>query len=206
MSSTFGGLNTARTALWASQRGLDVTGQNIANVNTDGYSRQRVELRALGGSTVPAFFSTSTGIGSGVDAAKIARIRDAFLEARAQLETSTTSRLTAEADALSQVEDAFREPGDTGIQSQLSDMWSAWGDVHNNSTEPGARSEVLERTQTLVAGIRTTRAALDEQWAGNHDALATLVADVNSTATSIADLNVAAIGRPALVDTITQHR
>jgi flagellar hook-associated protein 1 len=39
VSSTFGGLNTARTALWASQRGLDVTGQNIANVNTDGYSR-----------------------------------------------------------------------------------------------------------------------------------------------------------------------
>ena len=44
--------------------GLDVTGQNIANVNTDGYSRQRAELQSLGGSVVPAFFSTSRGIGA----------------------------------------------------------------------------------------------------------------------------------------------
>ena len=66
--STFSGLNAATTALWAQRRALDVTGQNIANVNTEGYSRQRVDLQALGGSVVPAFFSTSPGIGAGVSA------------------------------------------------------------------------------------------------------------------------------------------
>ena len=47
--STFSGLNTADTALWAAQRAIDVTGQNVANVNTDGYSRQRVDLQSVGG-------------------------------------------------------------------------------------------------------------------------------------------------------------
>jgi flagellar hook-associated protein 1 FlgK len=191
VTGTFSGLNTARTALWASQRGLDVTGQNVANVNTDGYSRQRAELQSLGGATVPAVFAVSNSVGGGVSAEKIIRIRDAFLEGRAQLEHATTASMTVADDTLARIEQAFREPGKTGIQAQLSDMWTAWGDVHNNSTEPGARSEVLQRTQTLVAGIQATRASLDQQWGGDHDSLSTLVADVNATASSIADLNQA---------------
>jgi flagellar hook-associated protein 1 FlgK len=189
VSGTFSGLNTARTALWAQQRALDVTGQNIANMNTVGYSRQRAELQSLGGTSVPASYAVDNNIGGGVSADKVTRIRDAFLESRAQLETASTASMTVADSTYAQIEDAFKEPGDTGIQSQLSDMWAAWGDVHQNSTNPGPRSEVLERTQTLVAGIRTTRAALDEQWGGNYDGLQTLVQDVNSTASSIADLN-----------------
>ena len=189
--STFSGLNAARTALWAQQRALDVTGQNIANVNTDGYSRQRAELQSLGGTAVPAIHSVSNNVGEGVSAEKIARIRDAFLEGRAQVEHATTASMTVADDTLAQIEKAFREPGKTGIQAQLAGMWGAWGDVHNNSTEPGARSEVLQTTATLVAGIRSTRAALDQQWTNAHDSLATLVDDVNATAASIADLNVA---------------
>src|SRR4051794_503940 len=168
---------------------MDVTGQNIANMNTVGYSRQRAELQSLGGNSVPATYAVSNNVGEGVSADKVARIRDAFLEARGQLEHAATASMTVAADTYAQIEDAFREPGDTGIQAQLADMWTAWGDVHNNSTDPGARSEVLQRTQTLVAGIRTTRATLDDQWDGNFDSLKTLVQDVNATASSIADLN-----------------
>ena len=189
MTGTFSALNTARTALWAQQRAIDVTGQNISNVNTDGYSRQRAELQSLGGTAVPAFFATSNNVGEGVSAEKVARIRDAFLEARAQLEHATTASMTVADGTLAQIEQSFREPGNTGLQAQLSDMWSAWGDVHNNSTDSGARSEVLQRTETLVAGIRTTRASLDQQWADTRDGLQTLVDDVNATAASIADLN-----------------
>jgi flagellar hook-associated protein 1 len=189
VTGTFGGLNTARTALWANQRGLDVTGQNIANVNTAGYSRQRVELQSLGGTAVPAIHSTYDNVGEGVSAEKVTRVRDAFLEARGQLEHATTASLTVADDTLAAIEDAFREPGKTGIQAQLSEMWAAWGDVHNNSTDPGARSQVLQRTETLVAGIRTTRATLDEQWSQNFDSLDTLVEDVNATALAVADLN-----------------
>jgi flagellar hook-associated protein 1 FlgK len=189
--SSFATLNTARTALWAQQRAIDVTGQNIANVNTDGYSRQRAELQSLGGSTVPAFFSTSSGIGSGVDAAKVARIRDAFLEGRAHQEYSNNAQLTVESGSFDLVEQAFREPGDTGVQSLLSKMWAGWGDVANQPQDLAARSQVLQRLETLVGGLHSGQASLDAQWTQTRENLDVVVKDVNAAAASIAELNQA---------------
>ena len=130
--STFSGLNTATTSLWAQRRAMDVTGQNIANVNTEGYSRQRVDLKAIGGSVVPAFYSTSPGIGAGGSADDVTRIRDAILEGRGHTEHANSAQLIAETEAYELVEQSFREPGETGIQSLLSDMWKGWLDVANN--------------------------------------------------------------------------
>ena len=191
MSSTFSGLNAATTALWAQRRALDVTGQNISNVNTEGYSRQRVDLAALGGSVVPAFFSTSSGIGNGVSADDVTRIRDAFLEGRGHTEHANSARLTVENETYEQVEQAFREPGDTGIQNLLSDMWSGWEDVANQPQDEAARGQVLKRLETLVGGIHFSQAALGAQWTQSRESLDVLVSDVNSAATNIADLNKA---------------
>ena len=147
--STFSALNAATTALWAQRRALDVTGQNIANVNTEGYSRQRADLQAIGGSPIPAFYSTSPGIGAGVNAEGVLRIRDAFLEGRGHTEHANSARLVAEADAYTQVESSFREPGDTGIQSLMGEMWAAWGDVDNGPHELASRGQVMESLKTL---------------------------------------------------------
>jgi flagellar hook-associated protein 1 len=190
--STFSGLNTASSGLYAAQRAMDVTGQNIANVNTDGYSRQRVDLKSIGAADVPAFFATSTQVGQGVDADSVIRIRDAFMEGRAQVEQATTASMTVKQNTLTQIEDAFHEPGDDGLQAQLSAMWSAWGDVTNNTTATdggGARTAVLQTTQTVVANLHTMSAALDQQWSQSLDDLGALVDDVNGSAASIATLN-----------------
>jgi flagellar hook-associated protein FlgK len=192
--STFSGLNAATTSLWAQRRALDVTGQNIANVNTDGYSRQRADFQAIGGSVVPAFYSTSPGIGSGVNVDEVTRIRDLFLEGRGHTEHANSARLAVESNALELVEQAFREPGDTGIQSLLSDMWSGWGDVANNPKDLAARGQVLQRLETLVGGLHFSRASLDAQWAQTRENLQVLVSDVNASATSIAELNRAIQG------------
>jgi flagellar hook-associated protein 1 len=189
--SAFSGLNTATTALWAQQRGLDVTGQNIANVNTTGYSRQRAELQSVGGNAVPAMYAVSNQIGQGVDADKVIRIRDAFLESRAQTESATTAQLTVADGTLSQIEQAFREPGTTGIQAKMTAVFTAWGDVANHPNEDGARTAVLQKSAALVAELHTTDANLDEQWTQTRDSLDALAQDVNAKATSIADLNTA---------------
>jgi flagellar hook-associated protein 1 FlgK len=150
-----------------------------------------VDLQALGGSVVPAFFSTSNGIGGGVSADDVTRIRDAFLEGRGHTEHANSARLTVENDTYELVEQAFREPGDTGIQSLLSDMWSGWGDVANQPQDEAARAQVLKRLDTLVGGIHFSQASLGAQWTQSRDSLDVLVADVNASATSIADLNKA---------------
>ena len=192
--STFSGLNTATTALWAQQRGLDVTGQNIANVNTPGYTRQRAELQSVGGNAVPAIYATSNQIGQGVDADTVIRIRDAFLEGRAQLESGATARLTVADDTLASIEQAFREPGTTGIQSKLTAVYTAWQDVANHpndKTTDGARTAVLQTTASLVAELHTTAANLEKQATQTRDSLGTLAQDVNAKTSSIADLNTA---------------
>ena len=189
--STFSGLNTATTALWAQQRGLDVTGQNIANVNTAGYSRQRAELQAVGGNVVPATYAVSNQVGQGVDADKVTRIRDAFLEGRAQIESAETARMTAKDSALGQIEQAFREPGETGISAKLTGVFTAWGDVANRPSEDGGRTAVLQKTATLVAELHTTSSNLDKQWSQTRGSLDTLATDVNAKAQSIAGLNTA---------------
>ena len=189
--STFSALNAATTALWAQRRALDVTGQNIANVNTEGYSRQRADLQAIGGSPIPAFYSTSPGIGAGVDAEGVLRIRDAFLEGRGHTEHGNSARLAAETDAYTQVESSFREPGDTGIQSLMGEMWAAWGDVDNGPHELASRGQVLESLKTLVGGVQFSYASMGTQWEQTLDNLGVLVSDVNKAAASVAQLNTA---------------
>ena len=190
--STFSGLNAATTALWAQRRALDVTGQNIANVNTEGYSRQRVDLQAIGGSAVPAFYSTSPGIGAGVSADDVTRIRDAFLEGRGHTEHANSARLTAETDAYELVERRSASPGDTGIQSLLSDMWERLGGRRQQPEgADAAAGQVLQRLETLVGGLHFSHASLGAQWDQTRENLEVLVKDVNAAAATIAELNKA---------------
>jgi flagellar hook-associated protein 1 FlgK len=184
--STFSGLNTAVTALWAQQRAMEVTGQNVANSNTDGYSRQRVDVQSVGGATQPTMWSTQTQVGQGVNADSVQRIRDALLEARAQGEHASAASLTVQSGTLTQIEDAFGEPGDTGLQQAMNDMWAGWSEVANNPTQPGPRSEVLQRTATLVGRLHESSAALTGQWADLHDGLSSMVTEVNASLTQIA--------------------
>jgi flagellar hook-associated protein 1 len=187
--SLFSALNTANTALAAQQRAMEVTGQNVANVNTDGYSRQRVDMQAVGGTAVPAIWSVDNNVGSGVDSDKITRIRDAFLEAQGRVKHSDVADLTAQDAAFTQVQQAFREPGDTGLQNTLSSMWSGWSEIASHPDDPGARAQELQRVQTLVAGLHSTMGALDQQWSTSHDSVQKLLTDVNGTAQSLAALN-----------------
>jgi len=189
--STFSGLNTAASALYAQQRAIDITGQNVANANTEGYSRQRVDMQSIGGSVVPAIWSVSNQVGQGVDSDQVTRIRDTFLEARAQAEHANTADLTVQSATLTSVEQSFQEPGSTGIQSMLTNMWSGWSDIANHPADPGARAQLLQRSQTLVAGLHSVSGSLDGQWTNTHDSLQTLLTDVNATTKSIADLNQA---------------
>ena len=187
--STFSGLNTAGTALWAAQRAMDVTGQNVANANTDGYSRQRVDLQSVAAGAVPAMWSTGQQVGQGVNADQVTRIRDAFLQVQAQGSHSSVASLTVQDGTLTAVQQAFQEPGSNGIQAQLSSFWAGFGDIANHPADSGARSQLLERAQTLAAGIRSTNGSLDQQWGQTRDSLQALLTDANATAASIAGLN-----------------
>lgn len=83
MRSTFAGFTTAQLAMAASQRALDVTGQNIANINTPGYTRQRLDITSLNTQKGDFYNSNSTiKVGFGVQMTKVSQLRDPFLDAQ----------------------------------------------------------------------------------------------------------------------------
>jgi flagellar hook-associated protein 1 FlgK len=187
--SSFSGLNIGLTSLYAQRRGLELTGHNVANVNTEGYSRQRLQLQADGGPLLGAVHSVWNGAGNGVEVADVQRLRDVFLESQALQARGTDAGLRGNQVILSRVETILAEPGDAGIQSQLSDFWSGWDDVANKPDDLAARSQLLERAQTLVSGLNGAGDRLAEQWSASYEQLSATVDEVNATAAAVAELN-----------------
>jgi flagellar hook-associated protein 1 FlgK len=189
--STFSGLNIGLSSLYAQRRGLEVTGHNIANSNTEGYSRQRVNLEADAGPLTPAIHSVYGGAGAGVDLKGVQRLRDVFLESRALRERGTEAELRGGQVLLSRVEGILAEPSDAGIQSQLSDFWAGWDDVANHPTDLAGRSQLIERARTLANGLNTAVDRIDAQRTASQEQLAVTVADINATAAAVANYNKA---------------
>jgi flagellar hook-associated protein 1 len=189
--SGFSSLNVGAQALFAAQRALDVTGQNVSNANTEGYTRQRVQQTARGASVVPAMFARSDASTGGVDILGTQRIRDGFLEARAHQEHATSAGLGALSGTYADIEATFGEPSTTGLQSQLSSFWNAWSTVANDPGSAGPRSLLLEQADTLADTVNGFSTQLAQQWSATRDQVASTVADVNSMTSEVARLNAA---------------
>ena len=120
--STFFSMNIALKGMMASQTALSVTSNNIANANTDGYTRQRVEMlesHAISGS-VPGI-----RLGSGVDVGDVTRIRDEFVDHQLRTQTSSLQYDKDIAATLGNVEIVLNESADdTGLSSQLDSFWN----------------------------------------------------------------------------------
>jgi flagellar hook-associated protein 1 len=189
MASSFGGINTALTSLYAQRRALDVTGQNIANVNTEGYTRQRAEMQSQVGSMTPAMYAKTDGLGTGVGISDVQRLRDQYAENRGRTEHGNSAFLANQAQAYSTIEDTFAEPSDTALQSQLHDMWGSWNDVSNNPQLTATRSTLLQQSSTVADGLNAAHNALAGQFEQTRTQLSAYSDEVNTAAKTIAQLN-----------------
>ena len=186
--SDFAGLQVALSALYAQRQGLETAGHNIANANTDGYSRQRVRLAAA--DATPALYSRSGHRGGeGVTVAGVDRVRDLFLEARGLQEHAGDTQLQRTKQVLGQVEDLLSEPGDNGIQAELGEFWAGWDDVANRPDDGAARAQLLQRGQALASHVNQAAEALQKLAGDAADQFGRTVEEVNATAGRVAELN-----------------
>ena len=189
MGSTFGGLNTALTSLYAQRRGLDVTGQNIANASTEGYTRQRVVMQSQNANLVPGVYATTSAVGNGVTVSSVQRLRNTALDQRSFTEHANSAYHNERAGAYALIEDVFGEPSDTALQARLQDMWDGWNAVAANPDKLAPKSALLEQATTVAATLNDAAAALDRQYTATRSGLDTYAGEVNKTADSIAKLN-----------------
>ncbi|WP_259549291.1 flagellar hook-associated protein FlgK [Heyndrickxia sp. FSL K6-6286] len=191
MFSTFHGLETAKRGMNTQQSALYVTGQNISNANTLGYSRQRVNFEATKAFPTPAMNRPDIPgqMGTGVQAGSIQRIRESFLDIQYRGENNRLGYWNSKAESLAKLEDIMNEPSDYGLAATLSQFWQSLHDLSTNPENDGTRSVVLQRGESVAETFQY----LSESISGNKKDLGNEVGatikNINSILKRISDVN-----------------
>lgn len=207
-------LSIARSALSVQQRAMEVTGQNVANANTPGYSRQTLGIQAATPLTLPLY-----SVGRGVEATTITRARDTFYDAayrsdNAQLGSSTTLN-----SYLSQIEGVLNEPSTTGLSSSLDKFFQSFSDLANDPQNHSSRELVKAAATRVVSQLHSLNSQLGQVRQNAVDSMKDQVKTVNGLLSRIADLNKAIVAsggpggpspdlldqRDLLVDQVSQY-
>jgi flagellar hook-associated protein 1 FlgK len=188
--SSFSAIELLRRALASHQRALDVTGHNVANVNTPGFTRQEVVLASVPPPGSLSRFATPLLAGGGVRVASLRQARDVFLDRQLRQARQSSAEWQARADFWSQVEAVFPEPSDVGLGELLARFWNAWQEVSLNPESLAARTSLVQQAQVLTDALRQAAQRLD-QVRQHLDAVATgHVERVNQIARELASVNV----------------
>ena len=151
MASTFYGLEIARSAVNANQVALDVTGQNIANINTDDYTRQSADLAAVNyGSGIYTIAQHANQAGQGVTVQQISQIRDSFLDTRVRNANSESNMWNTALSALSDIEEVLDESETDGLHAMLNDFYNSLQDLSNNVGKTEYASIVRSSAEKVV--------------------------------------------------------
>lgn len=186
--SSFAGLRLAESALSAARAGMTVTGQNIANQTTPGYTRQRVDQVPISAPGQTGLWPSGLGIGGGVGVTGIARLGDDILDARVRDALATSGFWVARATAAGQAENVLAEPTKDGLAANLDRFWAGWSDLAN-TPDPAAAQVVLTNANVLVGQIAAGYQAIAGQWSDLRGQVDSQIADVNAVAGQVATLN-----------------
>lgn len=191
MTSTFHSLETAKRSLFTQTAALNTTGHNIANANTEGFSRQVVKMTASTPIDPYAFLrSTAPGqLGTGVEFNSIERIREKFLDDQFRGENTALGSFNIQSDTLSKLEAIVNEPTETGLRTVLDNFYKSWSDLSKDPESVTARSIVKERALALTDAMNHMSTQLNNL---NNDLVSNVEVkgkEIQSYLTSIVDLN-----------------
>ncbi|MDY6791212.1 MAG: flagellar hook-associated protein FlgK [Thermodesulfobacteriota bacterium] len=184
MSNIIGLLDLGRGALLAHQQAISITGHNIANVNTPGYSRQRVNL-----STNPGLTSSPGQIGAGVKASDIQRIYDQFLGSQINAESYNLGKWEAQTSSLERVEIVFDETTGFGLNQAMGDFFNAWQDLTNNPEGHTERQMLVAKSEIMAETFNKISSDLNQLQNDMDSSIEGAVSEINTMAGQISDLN-----------------
>jgi flagellar hook-associated protein 1 len=195
--STFGGISTAYSGLAAARAALDVAGQNVANVGTEGYTRQRVTQSAIPGTpTAGSTVLSGVNVGNGVQVTGVVRMNDVLIDARVRDTAATSGYWDVAAAAAGDVETGLNEPGPSGLSATLGGFWAAWQDMGNQAgsdTSGAAAAALLEQGRTVASRLADGYTAAASAWSAARQGAATTVTSINDAAAQVAALNAAIV-------------
>lgn len=192
MSSTFSGIEIGKRSLFAQSQSINTAGHNISNADTEGYSRQRVNITSFSPLYRPDLTRAETPgqIGQGTTVQNIERVKDEFLEKRIVAQSNQESYWKTRDEYYVMIEGVYNEPADISIRTNMDKFWQSWQELSLYPESKTARQAIVTRGETLVNSIQQRHNSL----AGigniiNGDIEAT-VEQVNSYTSQIAQLNI----------------
>lgn len=185
MSNSVSMFNVAKSGMMATKAALSTTGHNIANVNTEGFSRQTLDQAAA-----PTIPSGKVTFGTGVRMKDIKRVNDEYLERRLHAEAKNFGNVEEKDTYLHQTEQIFNESNSDGLNRLASKFFNEFRKLSSDPANEAIRSSVRESSNQLVADVRRMDRSLKEVQRNIDNRIAGYVTEINSTAKEIRDLNL----------------
>ncbi len=182
--SLFGLFDIAKSAIFASQTALTVTSQNIANVNTPGFTRRE----ALFAVAAPVALSGNL-LGNGVTITGIKRYYDQFIQTQLLGQYENYGRSSALNQTLSQIEQIFNEAKNIGLAVPLTDFFNAWQELATNPEGFVQRSDLLQKANSLVLAAKQMERGITDNLESVSDSIDNIAERVNAIASEIAAIN-----------------
>lgn len=186
MPSIFAGLNISKMGLFAQQRSLHTISHNIANANTEGYTRQRVDFHATNPEILPGIYGM---VGTGVDVEAVKQIRDEFLDFSFRGENSKLGHYEVYDDILKNIEAVFNEPSDSSFGKLMDNYYASLQELNKTPENLTVRALVRQRGIALAEGIQTMSESLKKMQRDTNFEMSVAVTDMNGYAQQIAGLN-----------------
>lgn len=196
MSGLFTIFNIANRGMATQQRAINVTSHNIANANTEGYSRQRAVMETTRPFGMPSLNSTAEPgqIGTGSQVSMIQRVRDSFLDYQVRVENSTYGQFSARDKFLSEIENIINEPSDTGISTLMGKFFDSWHVLSNDAQGSNSRTIVAQQSAALADALNHTAEQLNKLKENSQQVIMNSVFEVNDIINQIDKLNQQIIG------------
>jgi len=186
MSNLFNSLNIGYSGLVAAQAGVNTTSNNIANAESEGYTRQRVVTSAS------TSLSTSSGnVGNGVDITDVTRIFDSYVFDRYSDVSADKEYADFTEDVLTELSTYFPEIDGVGIKSDLTEYYNMWQSFADNPDNESIKLALAQQTESLTQNISATQDKILSLQNQTNDQLAVNIDEVNALSSELADLNKA---------------
>jgi flagellar hook-associated protein 1 FlgK len=191
--SSFGSLNIAYTGLNAHQKRMNIIGENIANVNTEGYHRQRVELSPID-TMARGLVAGVARISGGVEINDIARLRDKTLSDHARVQRGISEARSKRAETLQQLEQVVGGLNPGGLHDQMTSLFNSFDDLAAAPNDPAMRQVTLQRAESVAEGFTRTSIAIDQIRDRTLASAQDNVQQINSLTTQIATIDAEILG------------
>ena len=191
MGSTFSGIELGKRSIMAHTDAISTAGHNISNANTDGYSRQRVQLKEFDPLYRPDLERPERAgmIGQGIDVQSITRIRDEMLDQRITAQQNQESYWDTRSKYYTMIEQIYNEPDEVSVRSNMDKFWESWQELSINPESQAARQAVVTRGESLSDSIKSKWENLMGVGSLINSDIDSTVKQINSYANQIAAVN-----------------